>query len=290
MTTNQRSVDTLVDDIYGLFGGDKFEITPEYLAQFSTELSRLVAERFGAERREPTLRLSNIGKPDRQLWYDINYKGEVEELSPEILIKFMYGDVLEHLMLLFAREAGHTVEMEQVEVEVDGIKGHPDAVIDGVVVDVKSASTYSFHKFATGSLLQDGNDPFGYVHQLAGYVEAIDPTADGAFLAVDKTLGKLTLLRIPNDVLQQYKVRDRIEHIKEVVAQPEPPLRCYEPKAEGKSGNFVLDTSCSYCKHKHHCWSDANEGEGLRTFLYSSGPKFFTHVEREPRVMEGSVF
>lgn len=289
-TTQPKTIDTLVSDIYGLFEGDKFAITPEYLDKFSSELSMLVAERFGTDRGSPTLRLSNIGKPDRQLWYDLNWKGEIEPLPPETLIKFMYGDVLEHLMLLFAREAGHTVEMEQAEVEVEGIKGHPDAVIDGVVVDVKSASAYSFEKFRSGSLLSEGNDPFGYVHQLAGYVEAIDPDADGAFLAVDKTLGKLTLLRIPNDVLKQYRVRERIKHIKDAVASPEPPPKCYEPKAEGKSGNFVLSVGCSYCNHKFHCWSDANNGEGLRTFLYSNGPKFFTHVEREPKVVEGTDF
>ena len=284
------NLDTLVEDIYGLFSGDRFEITPEHLAQFSTELTRLVADRFSTERSEATLRLSNIGRPDRQLWYDINGTHEVEPLPPDTLIKFMYGDILEHMMLLFAREAGHSVEMEQVEVEVDGIKGHPDAVIDGVVVDVKSASAYSFEKFRSGSLLREGNDPFGYVHQLAGYVEAIDPDADGAFLAVEKTLGKLCLLRIPNDVLRQYQVRDRISHIRSVVAEPTPPPRCYEPRAEGKSGNFILQAGCSYCKHKFHCWSDANDGQGLRTFNYSTGPKYFTHVEREPRVMEGGEF
>lgn len=290
-TMNQlKSVDTLVEDIYDLFNGERFEITPDHLALFSTELTRLVAARFAEERAERTLRLSNIGKPDRQLWYDLNYEGEVEPLPPETLIKFMYGDILEHMMLLFVREAGHTVEMEQAEVEVEGIKGHPDAVIDGVVVDVKSASAFSFEKFRSGALLEDGKDPFGYVHQLAGYVEAINPDADGAFLAVEKTLGKLCLLKIPNDVLRQYQVRDRITHIKSVVASEEVPPRCYEPKPEGKSGNYILQTGCSYCSHKFHCWADANEGQGLRTFLYSNGPKYFTHVEREPRVIEGTEF
>lgn len=290
MTTEPKHIDTLVQDIYDLFTGEAFEITPEHLAQFGTELTRLVANRFSSERLGGTLRLSNIGKPDRQLWYELNWDGETEPLPPESLIKFMYGDIIEHMMLLFAREAGHTVEMEQIEVEVDGIKGHPDAVIDGVVVDVKSASAYSFEKFRSGSLLQEGNDPFGYVAQLAGYVEAINPEADGAFLAVEKTLGKLTLLKVPNDVLRQYMVRDRIAHIKDVVSAPEPPPRCYAPKAEGKSGNFVLSVGCSYCAHKFHCWSDANNGQGLRTFLYSNGPKYFTHVEREPRVIEGGDF
>lgn len=287
---SSKTITTLVDDIYGLFGSDKVEVSQEYIDKFSTELADLIGERFRREDRERVLRFSNIGRPDRQVWYDLNWEGETEALEPSTLIKFAYGDVLEHLMLLFARQAGHTVEMEQTEVELEEIKGHPDAVIDGVVVDVKSASSYSFQKFATGSLLEEGNDPFGYLGQLAGYVEAIDPTADGAFLAVDKTLGKICLLIVPNEVLKQYQVRERINHMKEVVAHDEPPPRCYEPKPEGKSGNFVLSTGCSYCRHKFHCWSDANGGQGLRTFLYSNGPKFFTHVEKEPRVFEGSNF
>lgn len=281
-----KTIDTLVDDIYGLFTGDKFEVTARHLEQFGGELTRLVGSRFADERGDGSLRLSNIGKPDRQLWYELNYKGPVEEMSPHAYIKFMYGDIIEHMVLLFAREAGHTVEMEQVEVELEGIKGHPDAVIDGVVVDVKSASPYSFKKFEDGSLLEEGNDPFGYVGQLASYVEAINPDADGAFLAVEKVLGKLCLLRVPNEVLKQYQVKNRIDHAKKMVASPDVPPRCYEPKAEGKSGNFVLSVGCSYCKHKFHCWSDANGGTGLRTFAYANGPKFFTHIEREPKVLE----
>lgn len=294
-TTNQnpqdapKSIDTLVDDIYSLFGKEKIDIQPEHLEKFTEELSSLVVQRLRRDDNEQRrLRLSNVGKPDRQLWYDIHWDGETEPLPPDALIKFMYGDVLEHLMLLLARQAGHLVEMEQAEVEVDGIKGHPDAVIDGVVVDVKSAASHMFDRFNNGNLEQFANDTFlgGYLDQLAGYVEAINPDADGAFLAIDKTLGKICLLKIPNEVLKQIEIRKRIEHKKEVLEQSEVPPRCYEPKAKGKSGNFVLATGCSYCAHKFHCWSDANNDQGLRTFYYSSGPEYFTHVEKEPRVIE----
>lgn len=288
MTT--KTIDTLVEDIYGLFDGERIILDEAYVSQFSEELTALIRKRFDREEHSGGLRMSNIGRPDRQLWYDVNWKGETEALPPSTLIKFMYGDIIEHMMLLMVKQAGHSVSMEQVELEIDGIKGHPDAVIDGVVVDVKSASSYAFQKFETGSLLQPGNDSFGYVAQLAAYTEAINPDADGAFLAVDKTLGKVCTLVIPNDVLKQYQTRERIAHLKEVVAHDEPPPRCYQPKAEGKSGNFVLSTGCSYCNHKFHCWSDSNDGAGLRTFLYSSGPKFFTHVEREPKVVEGGEF
>ena len=36
---------------------------------------------------------------------------------------------------------------EQGEVEIEGIKGHRDAIIDGAIGDVKSASAFSYKKF-----------------------------------------------------------------------------------------------------------------------------------------------
>ena len=32
--------------------------------------------------------------------------------------------------------------------------------------------------------------------------------------------------------------------------------------------------------------SDSNKGMGLRTFKYSNGYRYFTHVEKEPQVEE----
>lgn len=275
-----RTIDTLVSDIYGLFGTDeKFDLN--LFDQFGENLKDLMDQRFHQKYQgDPYLRMSNIGRPNRQLWFDMNFKGEKEKLLPQTLIKFAYGDLIEQMMLLYAKMAGHTVEQEQAEVEVDGIKGHIDAVIDGVVVDVKSASSFSWQKFDSGALLEPGNDPFGYVAQLAGYVEAVTPGADGAFLAVDKTLGKLTLLRVPSQVLAKYNVRERIAEIKQVVAEPEMPPRCYTDVPDGKSGNMKLGTSCSYCPHKFNCW------ENLRTYFYSTGPRYLTRVVREPKVAE----
>lgn len=274
-----KSIDTLVEDIYGLFGTDqRFDLN--LFSTFGDNLRDLMDQRFHQKYDgAPYLRMSNIGRADRQLWYDINGDpAQREKLTPSTLVKFAYGDLIEQMVLLYAKMAGHSVEREQEEVVVEGIKGHIDAVIDGVVVDVKSASTYSWQKFDNKLLLEPGNDPFGYVAQLAGYVEAVSPGADGAFLAVDKTLGKLTLLRVPAEILQQYKVRERIHHIKEVVANPEVPPRCHSDVPDGKSGNMKLATPCSYCAHKFVCWP------GVKTYYYSNGPRYFTKIVKEPRV------
>lgn len=226
--------------------------------------------------------MSNIGKGARQLWYDKRY-GKEEDLPPHTIFKFIYGDLIEALLLFLVQKSGHSVTARQAEVVLDGIKGHIDADIDKVTVDVKSASTHSFRKFASGTLVED--DPFGYIEQLAGYCEARD--TDGAFLAADKQNGHIAYLPISKEDLKAaVNVKERIEFIKEAVRAEAEPERCYEDEEEGKSGNRSLSINCSYCAHKFRCWSDANGGLGLRTFLYSNGPKYLTKVTREPNVRE----
>ncbi|MCH7925728.1 MAG: hypothetical protein IIC51_09360, partial [Planctomycetes bacterium] len=45
-----------------------------------------------------------------------------------------------------------------------------------------------------------------------------------------------------------------------------------------------LPIGCSYCPFKQDCYSDANDGKGLRTFLYFRGPTDFAVVKKEPNV------
>lgn len=260
------------------------EVTQEQADEFGHTLSNLIAQRLrdrttGA--REFTLRMSNIGKGARQLWYEKRF-GSDEELPPHTLVKFMFGDIIESLVLFLAKLGGHRITAEQTEVDVKGIKGHIDADIDGVTVDVKSASTHGFRKFADGSLIT--NDPFGYVEQIAGYCKARN--TDGAFLAVDKQNGHITYLPIGRDELEVFDIESRIEYIKSIVESDEVPERCYPDEEDGASGNRKLGVNCSYCPFKARCWADANGGLGLRTFLYSTGPRFLTNVAREPNVKE----
>lgn len=226
--------------------------------------------------------MSNVGKPcERQLYYSVNNQEEATPLRPEAHFKFAYGDLVELLMLFLAEAAGHTVEGTQDTQEIEGIKGHRDAVIDGVIVDVKSASSYSFKKFKEGNLAE--NDSFGYVGQIQSYLYAgqDDPVVTdkerAAFFVADKTLGHLCLdihprQKIPYDQIYRHK--------KDMVVKPAPPPRGFDPVPEGKSGNEKLGVNCSYCDFKSKCYPNA------RTFLYSSGPVTLTTVVREPNVPE----
>lgn len=279
-----KKIDTLVEDIYDVLRTGRGEITPDMVEDFGRDLSNIISSRL-VERRdsEGTLRMSNIGKPcNRQLWYEVNTPGEKEELEPHVRLKFLFGDILEELLLFLAKAAGHSVEGRQDEQEIEGIKGHRDAIIDGTVVDVKSASTYSFKKFEEGKLSE--SDPFGYMDQLQSYIhsgqsdEKVSDKDRGAFLVIDKTLGHVCLdihKKRTDDLLPQiYKYK------KEVVGRAEPPARRYEPIPDGKSGNLKLGTECSYCAFKRSCYPE------LRTFLYSNRPVDLVHVAREPNVPE----
>lgn len=235
------------------------------------------------EERKQYLRLSNVGKPLRQLWYDLKgFKGEV--LSPETKLKFMYGDLIEQLFLFLAAEAGHEVTHQQEKVEFDGVQGSIDCIVDGVLIDVKSCSSHSFEKFQNGSLLYD--DPFGYIAQLTGYKQALG-IERAVFVAIDKVSGKICLFELTDEVSKKYNLSKKIKEVREVLSKDIPPKRCYEPKPVSKTdktGNLVLATGCSYCSHKMECFKDSNNGKGLQVRFYSSGPKFFVDLKKEPRL------
>lgn len=255
------------------------------LERFKQSIGETIQERLKKreEERVPKLVLSNLGKPLRQLWYDLKgYKPE--PLSSETKLKFVYGAILEDLFLYLAEEAGHKVEQRQKRLEYDGIPGKIDAKIDDVLVDIKSCSTFSFEKFRKGTLVKD--DPFGYIAQLTSYKEA-DGAKRAAFIAIDKTLGNICSFELTEEIVNEYKLSDRVRQVRDSLSKVDPPERCYGDKPaskEDKSGNRILSTGCSYCGHKQRCWSDSNEGRGLQVRYYSSGPKWFTNLVKEPKL------
>lgn len=278
-----KTINTLVKDIYQLMmdrNAAEGVNVEEEIDRFGEAMKDIMRSEFLPQQgRSRRLRLSSIGKQDRQLWYSYNrYTGE--KMQPHTFIKFHYGHILEELVLFYTRMAGHKVEGEQKECTVGGVKGHMDARIDGTLIDVKSTSTYSFKKFADGSLAAD--DPFGYVAQLKAYAHSEGDDKYG-WIALDKGTGKLVYLEYNNSIDHEninYSIEDRVEHVKEMVKNPEPPSRCYDPVPDGKSGNMKLPIGCSYCSYKKHCYPE------LRTFIYSTGPRYLTEVVVEPKVPE----
>lgn len=277
---------TLPEDIFALLDDENdhevSEENVEWAGECFKSLLRTRLTKRVEKKGEEVLRFSSLGKKDRQLWYQANMPEKAEKFGGKTNFKFLYGDAIEVLLLFLAKESGHDVTHEQYEVEIDGIKGHTDCVIDGVPVDCKSASPYSFNKFKDGSFVFD--DVFGYVSQLSGYATALRNTDRAGFLVADKVNGDICFAELDKLTIESNHPAPRIAELRESIASPTPPSRCYPLVPEGKSGNMKLGVSCSYCSFKDECWKDSNKGQGLRKYYYSRGPVWLASVVREPKV------
>lgn len=288
-------IETLVKDIYSLMDGTiEPNLTDEVVERFAQDVAAIVKQRIldGKRAKVPELRMSAMGSPcTRKLWYNYHTPEAKEDLKPWTLIKFLYGDVIEALFLMLAEASGHSVLGRQTKLEVEGIPGSRDCIIDGVLVDVKSANSRGFEKFKHHKLETD--DPFGYLTQLSLYLEGskedvlLEDKETAAFLAIDKELGHVVLDRyrlvekgLGGTTEAGRGLRDQVRKTTLTILDNATPPRAFDDRPDGKSGNMVLGTVCKYCDFKKTCWPT------LRTFKYSNGPVFFTHVAREPNVEE----
>jgi len=282
----KKQLNTLIEDIYSqveiLGRGEALNVTDDQIEDFGNYMKEALRDWLTPKANsKPTLRMSNIGKPSRQLWFDMNSEREAKGINAPTMIKFLYGHILERVVLFLTELGGHKVTDEKKEIKVNGILGHMDCKIDGEVIDIKSASNYAFQKFKNGTLAED--DPFGYMAQLAGY-ESAEGTDNGGFLAINKETGELALFQ-PQE-LDKPNIDSRIKQIKSQVKNKTLPDFCYEPVSEGTSGNFKIARGCTWCPHKFECHKDSNDGQGLRVFQYSKGMSYLTKVVREPKVEE----
>ena len=279
-----KTIDTLVEDIesviYGQGGWNK-----SVAEAMGKSIADTANKRF-SKPQEPRgyLSLSSIGTPcKRKLWYKINKPGFGEPLAANMLLKFFYGDMIEELVLAMVVASGHSMKGSQDRLTVHGIRGHRDAVIDGMTIDVKSCSPYAFKKFKEGNLRE--NDPFGYISQLSSYVYAAkdDPLVTdktrGAFLAIDKVNGEICL--DVYDFTEELKTKEQeMLAAKDLVAGDIPTERIPPVPASKSSPNTKLDKSCQFCEYKKACWPN------LKMYQYSYGIEYLVHVEKPPKVPE----
>lgn len=269
------NIHSVIPDIYNLIGGkDGITNLPPDVGR---NIQEAVATSLGP-REARGLRLSGMGdKCPCALWHSVHNPEMEEQLPPYARIKYCYGHIIEHFVIGLVKAAGHKVEGEQDEILLDDVRGHRDCIIDGCVVDVKSAATPSFLKFKDKSIAE--NDTFGYLAQLDGYVlgSLDDPRVTvkdrGYLLAVDKQLGHMCLYE---HRIRPGFIRERIRHYKQIVSLSEPPRCECGVVADGQAGNLMLDTRASYNTYKYCCHPN------LRTFLYESGPRYLTKVVKRP--------
>lgn len=274
------NIHQLIPDIYKLVGGTD-GITSVLASDIGTNIANAIQRSLGEQERRG-LRLSGLGPTcPKALWHKVHTPELAEPIPPYAKIKYTYGHIIEHLVIGLAKAAGHEVTGEQDEIVVDGVSGHRDCVIDGCVVDVKSASSRGFLKFRDKTISQD--DPFGYLDQIDAYLlgsldDEVVRVKDKAYLlAIDKTLGHMCLFehKVRPDAL-----RSRIRSYKAIVGQSIPPVCTCGTQPEGKAGNIKLDVKASYSPFKHICFPH------LRTFLYANGPIYLSKVVQLPKVTE----
>lgn len=280
-----NNIKTLIPDIQGLVTKRDGWFTGDLSQTFASEVALRLRGQWSETHRKPGLRLSQMGpKCPCALWHSIHKPELAEPMPPWAEIKFSLGHIVEALAISLAKAAGHEVTGEQDELVVDGIVGHRDCVIDGCVVDVKSASSRSFQKFKDGSIRY--SDDFGYLDQLDGYLVAslsddLVRVKDRAYLlAIDKQLGHIALYE---HHLRADHIRQRIADYKAIVALDRPPACTCETIPDGESGNIKLGVTASYNSFKHCCWPH------LRTFLYSDGPRYLTKVVKRPKNAKGPI-
>lgn len=275
-----KSIETLVADIYDLAGGRNLPAGEGVVPPISYD--SWFKERSG--RKDKTLHFSEIGTPClRKLWYNLNEPESALPLDGNTRIKFLYGDMLEGLVISLAKVAGHDVTNEQERVVIhrdDGwtISGRIDCDIDGVTVDVKSTTKFGVRKFEDG--LKD--DPFGYASQLAGYGVAKN-TENLGFLTIQKELGHIAYHPLRNVAMEKHLFRARCDSAVDAVTGKLDDLPRIVPIAQSAtSKNTKLATTCSYCAYRKRCYPEA------RTFIYSNGPEFLVDVVTLPKVPEVS--
>ena len=283
------NISTLVDDMNHVLKNGSTSVTEVLLSGLGSEVASKFKRQLTKEDRKyemGTLYASDIGRPCvRELWY--KYRNEAkEQLSGSTVLKFLYGDIIEDVVLHLATLAGHTVSHQQAVVEKElsngwRVRGRIDAVIDGALVDVKSVASQGFYKFE-GNLV---DDPFGYRFQLGTYNAFFDgcDTSGAGFLCVDKSLGHIKYYDFSADIPSPKKVVDHAENCVDAIEAETPPTQL-DAVESGKSGNLKLCTTCSYCGYKEKCWENANDGQGLISYAYSNKVEHLIKVVKEPKV------
>ena len=259
----------------------KSTLSDEIIHQVANDIKDSLQRQFGGKvkRKDFTLRMSNVGRPTCQLWYEKNKPETALPRSNNFMMNMMLGDIVEAVFKGLLRgakvdyEESDTVTLKCKDAEVSGSY---DLVIDGAVDDVKSASDWSYkNKFESYDTLSSG-DGFGYVGQLAGYAKASGKKV-GGWWVVNKANGHFKY--VPASGLN---LDDEIKKIEDTVATVNANKfeRCFEPEIEtfrGKeTGNTVLNSNCKFCDYRYDCW---NLTDKPAVMSKAQTPKIVSYIE-----------
>jgi hypothetical protein len=241
----------------------KSAMSQENIEQVATDIKDALNRQFNTKRDEKfRFRMSNIGRPSCQLWFEKNKPETALPKPTTFVMNMMIGDIVEAVFKAVLREANVKFEdTDNVKLELDEnhtISGSYDLAINDAVDDIKSASDWSYkYKFDSFESLASG-DSFGYVGQLAGYAKASNKKA-GGWWVLNKANGHFKYVRANIDMNYELdKIKDNIKK-----AEAEELIRCFEPEPEtfrGKeTGNIVLNKNCTFCSYRTTCWENLTE-------------------------------
>ena len=235
-------------------------VSKDIMDQVATDVSNALDKQFnGKPRDEFKLRMSNVGRPKCQLWFEKNDPKDKTPFPPHFLMNMLLGDIVEAVFKGLLRASGVQFEdNNNVTLKLGDdkeIQGEYDLVLDGKVDDIKSASPWSYNnKFVNLETLQQG-DSFGYVSQLVGYAKGADKDV-GGWWVVNKGTGQFKYVNASS--VNTKEVIDNIEETYDYIHNDEPFKRCFEAVEETfykkATGNKKLCTECGFCSYKHKCW------------------------------------
>jgi len=241
----------------------KSAMSQENIEQVATDIKDALNRQFNTKREDKFgLRMSNIGRPSCQLWFEKNRPETALPKPTTFVMNMMIGDIVEAVFKAVLREANVKFEnSDTVSLEIDEkttISGSYDLVMNDAVDDIKSASDWSYkYKFDSYESLHSG-DSFGYVGQLAGYAKASNKKA-GGWWVVNKANGQFKYVPAHIDMdIELDKIKKNIK-----ATESDKLVRCFEPEPEtfrGKpTGNMVLNKNCTFCSYRQSCWEDLKE-------------------------------
>ena len=268
----------------------KSSMSVKTIKQIGLDVMAAASRQFGGcnKRDKFSLRMSNVGRPTCQLWYDKNKPEVAVPLPTTFVMNMMIGDIVEAVFKGILTEAGVKYEdTDKVTLDLgdDSVSGSYDLIVDGAVDDIKSASDWSYrNKFDTFSSLASG-DGFGYVAQLAGYAKASGKKA-GGWWVVNKANGKFKYVPAKDiDIEAEVaKIKSTVDKVKENKFE-----RCFEPVPEtfrGKpTGNKVLNNGCKFCSYRYDCWTNLTELPAVKS--QAKNPPTVAYVELAKEYVNG---
>lgn len=246
--------------------GGKTTFSEETAKKIGAEVADAVIRQFGSgkSRGDFRLRMSNIGRPTCQLWFEKNKPETALPKPTTFVMNMMLGDIVEAVFKGLLTESGVDFDdTDKVTLKVGDsndtmVSGSYDLILGDAVDDIKSASDWSYrNKFDSYDTLKK-SDPFGYVGQLAGYAKASDKRA-GGWWVVNKANGSFKYVPAAINMKEELtKLKETVEKVNENKFE-----RCFKAVPEtyrGKpSGNMVLNDNCKFCDYRFECWPNMQE-------------------------------